>query len=78
MALTKEKQMSWKVTLILFLVLVVAVFIIQNHEITNVKFLLWSLEASKAIVLFLTLLMGIVIGGVISYAGRKGWMKTHG
>jgi uncharacterized integral membrane protein len=68
--------MNWKIALILFLVVLVAIFILQNHEITKVKFLLWTLEASRAAVLFLTLLIGIIIGGVVSFVVRSEKMKT--
>jgi len=67
---------NWKITLILLPVLVVMIFIFQNHEITKVNFLFWSLESSKAIVLFLTLLVGIFMGGIISFVVRKEYTKT--
>jgi len=67
---------SWKMTLILLLVLVVTVFIFQNHEITKVKFLSWSFEGSEAVVLFLTLLVGMAIGGIISFVVHREYMKT--
>jgi lipopolysaccharide assembly protein A len=63
--------MSWKMILFLVLAVLVAIFIFQNHENTKVNFLLWSLESSKAVVLFLTLLVGIFMGGIISFFVRK-------
>jgi uncharacterized integral membrane protein len=68
--------MNWKISLILVLAVLVTIFIFQNHEITKVNFLLWSLESSKAIVLFLTLLVGIFMGGIISFVVRKEYTKT--
>jgi uncharacterized integral membrane protein len=68
--------MSWKMIVFLVLAMLVAIFIFQNHEITKVNFLLWSLEGSKAIVLFLTLLVGIFMGGIISFVTRKEYSKT--
>jgi len=68
--------MNWKIILILVLAALVTIFIFQNHEITKVNFLLWSLESSKAIVLFLTLLVGIFMGGIISFVVRKEYTKT--
>lgn len=68
--------MNWKMILILFPVLLVTIFIFQNHETTKVNFLLWSLEGSKAIVLFLTLMVGIFTGGIISFVVRKEYTKT--
>ncbi|MGB2651937.1 MAG: lipopolysaccharide assembly protein LapA domain-containing protein [Candidatus Omnitrophota bacterium] len=68
--------MNWKIILILVLAVLVTIFIFQNHEIMKVNFLLWSLESSKAIVLFLTLLVGIFMGGIISFVVRKEYAKT--
>jgi len=68
--------MNWKIILILVLAALVMIFIFQNHETTKVKFLLWSFESSKAIVLFLTLLVGIFMGGIISFVMRKEYTKT--
>jgi uncharacterized integral membrane protein len=62
--------------LILILASFVMIFIFQNHETTKVNFLLWSLESSKAIVLFLTLLVGIFMGSIISFVVRKEYSKT--
>lgn len=67
--------MNWKIILILILAVFVMIFIFQNHENTKVNFLLWSLQSSKAIVLFLTLLVGIFMGGIISFVARKGSSK---
>jgi uncharacterized integral membrane protein len=68
--------MSWKMVLFLVPAVLVTIFIFQNHEITKVNFLLWSLESSKAIILFLTLLVGIFMGGIISFVVRKEYTKT--
>lgn len=68
--------MNWKIILILILAVFVMIFIFQNHETTKVNFLLWSLESSKAIVLFLTLLVGIFMGAIISFVARKEYTKT--
>jgi len=68
--------MNWKIILILVLAVLVMIFIFQNHETTKVNFLLWSLKSSKAIVLFLTLLVGIFMGGIISFVVRKEYTKT--
>jgi uncharacterized integral membrane protein len=68
--------MNRKIILIFVLALLVMIFIFQNHEITKVNFLLWSLESSKAIVLFLTLLVGIFMGGIIAFVARKEDRRT--
>ena len=63
--------MNWKIISILILLLLAVIFTTQNYEAIKVKFLFWTFEASRAIVLFLTILIGIIIGWVISVAGRK-------
>jgi len=70
--------MNWKISLILILAVLIAIFILQNHGITRVNFLLWSLESNKAIILFLTLLAGIIMGGIISFVVSKEYKKTSG
>ena len=63
--------MNRKIISILILLSLVVVFTTQNYEATKVKFLFWTFEASRAIVLFLTILIGIIIGWAISVVGRK-------
>jgi len=63
--------MNWKIISILILLLFVAIFTTQNYEAVKIKFLFLAFEASKAIVLILTILIGILIGWVISVVGRK-------
>ena len=48
-----------------------AIFTTQNYEAVKIKFLFLAFEASKAIVLILTILIGILIGWVISIVERK-------
>ncbi|MBD3296013.1 MAG: DUF1049 domain-containing protein [Candidatus Omnitrophica bacterium] len=65
--------MNWKLAFTLILLVLVMIFIAQNHQTTTVKFLIWSIQSSKAVVLFLTLIMGAVIGSIGAVmAMRKG------
>jgi len=41
---------------------VMAVFIVQNTEVTEVRFLIWSLSMSRALMFLLILLFGVVLG----------------
>jgi len=63
--------MNWKIALAVILFLIVVIFTLQNTEIVEVDFFFWSFEASRAIVLFLTLLMGALIGWTISFIVHK-------
>lgn len=47
---------------VLIIVAVVAVFSVQNAVPVVISFLFWKFEASLAIVLFLSVLAGIIIG----------------
>ena len=60
-----------KTLLILILLIIVVTFTAQNYEMVEVKFLLWTFAASRAIVLFLTLCIGIAVGWIISFVTRK-------
>lgn len=66
----------------LAIVLVVAgIFSVQNAQPTVITFLLWHFEASLAIVIFLTLLCGMIAGAIIASllrwkpSGKKGTGK---
>ena len=63
--------MNWKIALILALSFIVILFTVQNYQATQVKFLFWAFTASRALVLFLTLSIGVIIGWAGSYIGRK-------
>lgn len=63
--------MNWKMAVILTLLALVIIFTLQNYEVVQVKFLLWQFEASRAIVLFVTLLIGFIIGLVVSFIKRQ-------
>lgn len=47
---------------VLIIVAVVAVFSVQNAVPVVISFLFWKFEASLAIVLFLSVLAGVIIG----------------
>ncbi|MHB8881647.1 MAG: LapA family protein [Thermodesulfovibrionales bacterium] len=48
----------------------VTIFSVQNSSPVAVSFLFWSFEASLAIVIFLSVLSGILIAVVISFSGK--------
>jgi uncharacterized integral membrane protein len=55
------------VTIIILLIVlfVVSVFSVQNAAPAAITFLFWRFEASLAIVIFLTLLCGMIAGAII-------------
>lgn len=62
--------MNWKWTVILILLLLLVIFTAQNYEIVKIQFLFWSFQTSRAIVIFTTLIVGILIGWISSFIKR--------
>ncbi len=56
--------MTTKIKLIVggLLLLLVLVFTLQNASVVEVKFIVWSLQMSQALVIFLTGAVGSIIG----------------
>ncbi|MGH2619741.1 MAG: LapA family protein [Anaerolineales bacterium] len=57
------------VALALILALLVTIFAVQNNADTSVKFLAWSVRGSAALVLMITLSVGIVVGLLLMIPG---------
>ncbi len=53
------------IILLLIVVAIVAIFSVQNAMPVAITFLFWKFEASLAIVIFLSVLSGMIIGAVI-------------
>ncbi len=45
---------------------VVALFSVQNARAVDVSFFLWSFQASLAMVIFLSVLAGVIVGASVS------------
>lgn len=58
------------VVLVFIIIAVIAVFSVQNADPVAITFLFWSFKASLAIVIFLSVLSGIMIAVIISLPGR--------
>lgn len=58
---------------IVFLVLglLFATFIVQNAEVVQVRFLFWSAQASRAIIILGTFVLGIIVGWVSGRVTKK-------
>lgn len=62
--------------LVVIIVAVVAIFSVQNAPPVDVSFLSWHFEASLAIVIFLALFSGLIIGAaVMTWATMKRFVK---
>jgi len=64
--------MSLKWIVIIMLLAVVLIFTAQNYEVVEIQFLFWSFKASRAIMIFLSILVGIIIGLVVPLTRRGG------
>lgn len=54
--------MSWKWILIVIILLFLIVFTAQNYETVQIKFFVWSFKSSSAISIFISLVIGFLIG----------------
>ncbi len=53
--------------LVIAIIAVVAVFAVQNAMPVAITFLFWKFEASLAVVIFLSVLSGFILGVVVVY-----------
>ncbi|MGB9715029.1 MAG: lipopolysaccharide assembly protein LapA domain-containing protein [Thermodesulfovibrionales bacterium] len=61
---------------LLVIVFFVSVFSVQNAIPVTISFFIWKFEASLAIVIFLSTVMGLIIGIIVSFLiRRKGLLK---
>ena len=61
-----------KLYLVLALTGLVVIFTLQNVVVVDIRFLFWSFSMSRALVIFFTLAIGVVIGWVLrGYLARK-------
>jgi putative membrane protein len=63
------------ITGIVFGILMV-IFIFQNIDVVVINFLFWSVSISRALMIFLIFLMGIVLGALLS-SMKKGKKRSH-
>ena len=52
----------------------VIIFVLQNTQVVEVRFLFWTISMSRALILFGTLAIGLIGGWLLSLPKRR---KTH-
>lgn len=57
--------MNTKMVIILFLIALAAVFVVQNVEVVEVRFLFWKMVMSRALMFAFLLLIGVVTGWLL-------------
>jgi putative membrane protein len=56
---------------LMIIAIVFAVFILQNAQVVEVRFLFWGTEASRAIVLLVTFFLGLFSGWLSGWKHKK-------
>ena len=70
----KEGEMAGKI-LAVILIIVVLVFVAQNIEVVKVYFLTWEISMPRALMIFATLIVGIIVGWLARRPKKKGEKK---
>lgn len=63
--------MTAKYVVLLVIVLLFAIFIVQNAQVVEVRFLFWKAQASRSLVLLGTLFLGLIAGWFLTWARKK-------
>jgi uncharacterized integral membrane protein len=58
----EESIMNYKLILILILAGLSVIFIVQNVDVIEIRFLFWSIQMSRALLMFFLFAIGIIIG----------------
>lgn len=56
--------------ILLVIVAIVAIFSVQNASPVAISFLFWKFDASLAIVVFLSMILGAIIATVVIFSGK--------
>lgn len=59
--------MTFKRIFILAILIIFAVFVLQNASVVQVRFFFWKAEAPRALVLIATFVAGLVTGGLLAW-----------
>ncbi|MHC4458575.1 MAG: lipopolysaccharide assembly protein LapA domain-containing protein [Planctomycetota bacterium] len=64
---------------IIFVILVALVltFVVQNMQVVEVKFLAWTISMSRALMIFGTLIIGIIAGWLLNFPRRRQEIKHN-
>ena len=57
------------------LIAIVLIFVLQNTQVVEFKFLMWTVSMSRALMLFGTLAIGLIAGWLLTLPGGKA--KQH-
>ncbi|OGP66994.1 MAG: hypothetical protein A2W27_09155 [Deltaproteobacteria bacterium RBG_16_44_11] len=57
--------MNFKIILVIILVCLSLIFVVQNIDVVGVSFLFWEVSMSRAALIFVSLLIGFIIGWLL-------------
>ena len=57
--------------ILVILIALVLTFVVQNMQVVEVKFLAWTISMSRALMIFGTLIIGIVAGWLLNFPRRR-------
>lgn len=63
--------MNFKVVVALIVAGLLVVFTVQNYQVVELRFLIWQIEMSRAILMFGVFAAGILSGWLISSVGAR-------
>lgn len=70
--------MNFKLIFILLLTGLVVLFIVQNVAAVEIQFIVWSMRVSRALLLFIILSIGILIGWALQSYSQYRKKKSKG
>ncbi len=70
--------MKTKLSLVMVLLLAVIIFTLQNTEMISIRFLFWDFSLSRALMLFLVLAIGILLGFLLGTYRGSGYGNDPG
>ena len=56
---------QWKLISVFALIGMIVLFTVQNYEVVELQFLFWKLAMSRALMLFMVLVVGVTIGWLL-------------
>ncbi len=66
-----DANMKTRLSLGLILLGLVVIFTVQNTEVMTVRFLLWDVALSRALLIFIVLASGVIVGWVLNGLARR-------
>ena len=69
--------MNVKLIAVIVVLFIFALFVVQNAQVVTVSFLFWKIEASRAIVLLTTFVLGMISGVIITKIFKRKNQENH-